>query len=364
MADSIKTLFIVDDDAFHAHALGQLLAAENYAIKTFESAEHLLGAREELQNCDLMISDINMPGMDGYELCRTLRADNSSGRIPMILITGSDPTAERAQGIEAGADDFIGKPCRMPDLLAKIRSLLKIRSKELETLKELNSTKGLNVRLQELQRFLSPNIVNRLTEQDIEPLLQPHRAEVTVLFVDLRGFTAFSERREPEEVLEVLGAYYTAVGNAAIKYKGTLGHLAGDGIMVFFNDPEPIPNHQEEAIRMALEARESLVEQRKVWQQRQYGIDFGMGLSTGFATIGAIGFERFSQYSVIGPVTNFAARLCGVAADGQVLISQRFLSRIANSGFHFEGLGDRAIKGLEKPVSIFNVSERRRNEAA
>jgi class 3 adenylate cyclase/CheY-like chemotaxis protein len=356
MAAIGKSIFVVDDDVFHAQALGQLLAAEGYAVKTFESAEQVLAARDELKTCDLIISDINMPGENGYELCRRLRNETSYGRIPFILITGSDPGAERAEGIDAGADDFIGKPCRMPELLAKIRSLLQIRSKELATLEELSSTKVLNSRLSELQRFLSPNIVNRLTEKDIEPLLKPHRAEVTVLFVDLRGFTSFSERREPEEVLDVLGAYYTAVGNAAIKYKGTLGHLAGDGIMVFFNDPEPIPNHQEEALRMAIEARESLVEQRRLWQQRQYGIDFGMGLSAGFATIGAIGFERFSQYSVIGPVTNFAARMCSVATGGQILVSQRFLARVADLGFNFESLGEREVKGLDRSVSVYNVT--------
>lgn len=355
MAAIGKTIFVVDDDIFHAQALGQLLSAEGYQVKTFDSAEQVLAAHDELKICDLIISDINMPGKTGYELCRLLRAETTWGRIPLILITGSDPGAERAEGIEAGADDFIGKPCRMPELLAKIRSLLQIRSKELATLEELSSTKDLNSRLLELQRFLSPNIVNRLTEKDIEPLLKPHRAEVTVLFVDLRSFTAFSEHREPEEVLEVLGAYYTAVGNAAIKFKGTLGHLAGDGIMVFFNDPEPIPNHQEEALRMAIEARESLVEQRQVWRQRHYGIDFGMGLSTGFATIGAIGFERFSQYSVIGPVTNFAARMCSVATGGQILVSQRFVARVSEGAFSFESLGEREIKGLDRKVSIFNV---------
>src|SRR5690606_7842058 len=116
----------------------------------------------------------------------------------------------------------------------------------------------------------------------------------TVLFVDLRRFTAFSEKVEPEEVIEVLHQYYTAVGTAAMKYKGTLSHLAGDGIMIFFNDPEPIKDHREMALSMALEAREALLKQKKVWDLRQYDIDFGMGLSEGYATIGGIGFDQFS----------------------------------------------------------------------
>src|SRR5690606_18220078 len=160
------------------------------------------------------------------------------------------------------------------DLHAKIRSLLEIRAKEIVT----------HGTLKQMRQFLPPNVADIMSSRP--QLLKPHREQVTVLFADLRRFTSFSERVEPEEVLQVLEQYFTIVGNAAIKYRGTLGHLAGDGIMVFFNDPEPQQNHMELAIRMALEAREGLIEQRKVWEQKNYNIDFGIGISEGHATIG------------------------------------------------------------------------------
>lgn len=349
------SIFVVDDDVPHGRALSKLLSSNGYSVKTFESASRLMDAKHELEACDLVISDINMPGMSGLDLCRALRSQGSLGRIPIILITGSDPNLEKADGIEAGADDFIGKPFRSAELLAKVRSLLEIRTKEIATHEELQSSKGLNGRLQNLQRFLSPNVANLLTKDSIQQLLKPHRAEVSVFFIDLRGFTAFSERCEPEEVLEVLSAYYTAVGSSAIKHNGTLGHLAGDGIMVFFNDPEPIPDHRETAVQMAIEVRESLIAQRQIWRERQYEIDFGMGISEGFATIGEIGFDRFSQYSVIGPVTNFAARLCNAAVDGQILVSQRFNSKLKHGIYSVESLGDLQFKGLERTISVYNI---------
>ncbi len=341
----IPHICVVDDEPIYSEGLRFLLDNQGFHIHVFSSADKFLAECETLPQIDLIISDINMPGRSGYELCKIVRQDTSNGRIPIILITGSDPNAEKATGLDAGADDFIGKPFSSKDLIAKVRSLLDIRAVELKTKKELDVTK----------KFISPNIASLLALEKYNELLKPHRAEVTVLFTDLRRFTSFSENAEPEEVLEVLGQYYTAVGNAAIKYLGTLGHLAGDGIMVFFNDPEPVANHMEVAVRMALEARGVLQEQRKRWHDRQYDIDFGIGISEGYATIGGIGFDRFSQYSVIGTVSNFASRLCHIANEGQILISRRFMSRLNPNNFQTEEVGEVALKGIDKPVSVFNV---------
>lgn len=345
-------LCIVDDDLNHSQAMAKVLSAQNFRIVTFASAVDFLEQKQNSESFDLLISDINMPGISGIELCRILRSAPLPVRLPIILITGSDPHDDHAQGVEAGADEFIGKPFSTRHLLAKIRSLLEIRAREVQRLHQLESSQGLNV---ELRRFLSPNIASRLGAEDGPAFLQPHRAEVTVLFADIRRFTAFSEKFEPEEVLTVLRQYYTAVGTAAMKYKGTLGHLAGDGIMVFFNDPEPVQNHREAALCMALEARDVLREQKHYWDERHYDIDFGMGLSEGFATIGGIGFDRFSQYSVIGPVSNFASRLCHLAVGGQILISHRFFSRLQVDHFEANPVGVMSLKGIEKQVSVYNV---------
>lgn len=375
MSEEKPLICVVDDDEGVNAVLSEFLEAQGYDVKSFLRPAVFLEAYVALPRCDLVISDINMPGLSGYDLCRALRKDAIGARVPIILVTGSEVQSEKAKGLEAGADDFIGKPWSSKELLAKVRSLLGIRRQELETFGELLKTKGLNQelntrledevlraeRLEQLRRFLSPNLASLLAIDSQQALLKPHRAEVTVFFADLRNFTSFSQDREAEEVMEVLSRYYTIVGDAAIRHKGTLGHLAGDGIMVFFNDPEADPDHKENALSMALEAREALILERETWRCRQYGIDFGMGLSTGFATLGAIGFDRFSQYSVIGPVTNLASRLCHAAVGGQILVSSRFLARL-DAECEAEPLGDLALKGIEKCVSAHNVLTMRRPE--
>lgn len=352
MEDYKPLLCIVDDDEAHLRAMAKYLTGQGYRVDTFTSAEEFLSLKDASNTYDLLISDINMPGLSGLSLCRAIRASREDVRLPIILITGSDPSNDHANGLDAGADEFISKPFSTRHLLAKVRSLLEIRARDLQKRKELLSSQGLN---NELSRFVSPNVATHLSHTENQAFLQPHRADVTVLFTDLRRFTAFSEKANPEEVLEVLREYYSAVGRAAMKYKGTLGHLAGDGIMVFFNDPVPVKDHMQVAILMALEAREELRLLKKNWDHRQYDIDFGIGISEGSATIGGIGFDRFSQYSVIGTVTNFASRLCHIAVDGQILVSHRYISRL-NPGFcDIEHIGDVNLKGIEKAVSVYNI---------
>jgi adenylate cyclase len=342
---------VVDDDPDVNQLLCALLQDQGYRIVSFKAATEFVTWCKGFSDqgldpgCDLVISDISMPGMTGYDLCKTLRKIGSRHRIPVILITGSGSTAEKTAGIEAGADDFIEKPFHTRVLLAKAKSLLEIHASDLKNLSHIN----------QLTRFVAPGIADLLTSEDNQALLKPHRADVTVMFVDLRRFTAFSEKFEPEEVLEVLGNYYTAVGDAALRHNGTLGHLAGDGIMVFFNDPLPVAKHQEVALRMSTEVRAALAKQRTTWQERRYDIDFGIGLAQGHASIGGIGFDRFWQYSVIGPVTNFASRLCHVADHGQILVSDRFLARMASNSCVSEPIGQVTLKGIEASVAVHNI---------
>jgi class 3 adenylate cyclase len=351
---SIGSICVVEDDAEVNRAVSELLVEQGYKVLSFASGTDFLSWWEQtLGNaCELVISDISMPGASGFDLCRKVRARVRSQLLPIILVTGDDSPEEKAEGLDAGADDFIGKPFHGGELVAKVRSLMRIRAQELQTLSELHSARE---NASSLTRFISPSVADLLTSDARRAMLKPHRVDVTVMFSDLRRFTAFSGHVEPEEVLEVLGCYYTAVGTAALKHRGTLGNLAGDGIMIFFNDPEPIANHQETALRMALEVRQNLNELKKVWDQREYDIDFGIGLAQGYATIGGIGFDRFWQYTVIGTVTNFAARLCHMADRGQVLVSRRFLSRMTHASFEAEPVGTVTLKGIPKPVAVHNV---------
>jgi class 3 adenylate cyclase len=184
--------------------------------------------------------------------------------------------------------------------------------------------------------------------------LKTHRREVTVVFLDLRGFTAFAEISEPEEVMGVLREYHTEMGKLILAYEGTLERFTGDGMMIFFNDPVPMSDPEERAIHMALTMRDRVAELIVTWRKRGYELDFGVGIAQGYATIGAIGFEGRWDYGAIGTVTNLAARLCGEAKPGQILISKRLLGKVEEL-IEVEPVGELTLKGFHRPVTTCNV---------
>jgi adenylate cyclase len=188
----------------------------------------------------------------------------------------------------------------------------------------------------------------------VDDPLKTHRREITVVFTDLRGFTAFSETAEPEEVMGVLREYHAAIGRIVLAHEGTVEHFAGDGVMILFNDPLPLKEPEIAAIRMALEMRTAVAALASGWKKRGHDLGFGVGIANGYATMGAIGFEGRRDYGAIGPVTNLSARLCGEASAGQVLISRRVFGKVEES-IEAEHVGDLSLKGLSKPVPAYNV---------
>ncbi len=209
-------------------------------------------------------------------------------------------------------------------------------------------------RLGRLKRFFSPQLSELILAGDADDPLKSHRREVTVVFLDLRGFTAFAETSEPEEVMGVLREYHAAMGELILAHEGTLERFTGDGMMIFFNDPVPVPNPHERAVRMALEMRERVVELLARWRKRGFELALGMGIAHGYATIGAIGFEGRWDYGAIGTVTNLAARLCGEAAPGQILIPRRLLGLVEDL-VDAEPIGELTLKGFARPVATFSV---------
>jgi adenylate cyclase len=209
-------------------------------------------------------------------------------------------------------------------------------------------------RLGRLKRFFSPQVSDLILAGNAEDPLKSHRREVTVVFLDLRGFTAFAETAEPEEVMGVLREYHAAMGEVILAHEGTLERFTGDGMMIFFNDPVPVPNPHERAVRMAIEMRERVIGLLERWRKRGFTLDFGVGIAHGYATIGAIGFEGRWDYGAIGTVTNLAARLCGEAAPGQILISRRLLGLVEDL-VDAEPVGDLTLKGFARPVPTFSV---------
>jgi adenylate cyclase len=187
-----------------------------------------------------------------------------------------------------------------------------------------------------------------------EVLLRSHRRQIAVVFCDLRGFTTFAETAEPEEVMGVLREYHEAMGPLIFRFEGTVGHFAGDGLMVFFNDPLPCPDPAERAVRTALAMRECMGELSKAWQRRGHELGFGVGISLGYATLGQIDFEGRYDYGAIGTVVNLASRLCDEAGAGQILVSRRVHDAVEDL-IVAEPLPDLQLKGFAKPIPALNV---------
>jgi class 3 adenylate cyclase len=271
----------------------------------------------------------------------------------------------------------VQKPFNQAELLARISSLLRIKAYhdtiegQTAELAEWNRTLAARVqaqveeleRLSRLQRFLAPQLAQAILSSGDERILESHRREITVVFCDLRGFTAFAEIAEPEEVMAVLGEYHTALGDLIHQYDGTIEHFSGDGVMIFFNDPIPQPDHAERAVRLAVAMRENVQEALRRWRKLGFELGFGMGIAMGYATLGRIGFEGRFDYAAIGTVTNLAARLCGEAASGQILISQRVYGMI-DDVIEAESVGDLTLKGFSRPVAAYNVVAVKPAEAA
>jgi class 3 adenylate cyclase len=360
-------ILVVDDTPRNVKLLADLLTVKGYSVVTAASGREAL-ASVDREGPDLVLLDVVMPEMSGYEVCRAIRAQPATAMLPVIMVTALDPGEERVKGIEAGADDFLTKPINQPELLARVRSLLRIKElydkvqAQAAELSEWNKTLEHRVqdqvtqleRLGRLKRFFSPQLAELIVAGGADDPLKTHRREVTVVFLDLRGFTAFAETAEPEEVMGVLREYHAEMGKLILEHEGTLERFTGDGMMIFFNDPVLVPNPAERAIRMALVMRERVQELTVKWRKLGHDLDFGVGIAQGYATIGAIGFEGRWDYGAIGTVTNLAARLCGEAKPGQILIAQRLLGAVDDI-VEAEAVGELTLKGFHRPVVAFNV---------
>jgi class 3 adenylate cyclase len=242
---------------------------------------------------------------------------------------------------------------------ARLLSELRQRTDEVA---ELN--RGLEARVAEqveelsrvgrLKRFLAPQLAELIVSHGDEKILESHRREIVVVFCDLRGYTAFTETAEPEEVLDFLREYHGALGPLVSQFEGTLDQFSGDGIMVFFNDPVPAIDPVAAAVKMAVAMREAAATLITGWRERGRELGFGVGIAQGYATLGQIGFAERAGYTAIGTVCNVAARLCGEATDGQILLSQRVNAALKGT-LATEQIGALALKGLRQPVLAYNV---------
>jgi class 3 adenylate cyclase/CheY-like chemotaxis protein len=360
-------ILVVDDSPQNRRLLEAVLSPRGHSVSGAASgraALDLIAAEPP----DLVLLDIVMPEMDGYEVCRILRADPATQMLPIIMLTSSGDQ-DKVGAIEAGADDFIARPFDQPELLARVRSLLRIKQyhdtieAQAAELAELNRTLEDRVRAQvdelehlgRLRRFLSPQLAELIVSGDDETLLDSHRREITVVFCDLRGFTAFSETAEPEEVMAVLGEFHTELGQLVFRFGGTLERFAGDALMIFFNDPFPCPDPPLQAVRMALAMQERVAQLGTGWRKRGHELALGIGIAVGYATLGRIGFEGRFDYGAVGSVVNLAARLCGEALGGEILLAPGAFAAVEGT-VAAEPRGPLTLKGFHRPIQAFVVA--------
>ncbi len=376
-------ILAVDDIPTNLDILRMRLESHGYEVVTAADGEEALIRLRE-QDPDLVLLDIMMPKLDGIAVLKQMKKLAGDDFLPVILVTAKADTRDMIAGLEAGGDDYLTKPFEQSALLARVRSLLRVKQlhdevqgqtallrEQSQQLADLNRTLEQRVaeqvaeieRIRRLERFLAPQLVKMIASSDSpDSALASHRREITVIFCDLRGFTAFTDTSEPEEVMAVLREYHHDLGELIFEHEGTLDRFIGDGIMIVFNDPIPCEDHSARAVRLSIAMRARVAELSTTWGSRGHDLGFGVGIASGYATLGQVGFEKRREYTAIGRVTNLAARLCSEATAGQIVIARGVFNTVEP---HVQAapLRELNVKGFSRPVQAYEVLSWREDSA-
>jgi len=356
-------VLVVDDDADMVSFLAHLLHSEGMVVETAAdgaSALSLVSATPP----DLVLLDVMMPGASGFDVCRQLKGDEATALIPIVLVTSLEDSESRVQGIEAGADDFLSKPVKREELIARVKTLRRLHDtrKELESRRLAAEVQRKEAIRKAFSRYISPRLADRIADAAGErgdPFQgRAQRTNLVALFADLRGFTRLTEKNEVGEVVGMLNEYFGILTNAAYQHDGTIFNMAGDSLLVGFNVPFPQPDAAERAWHTALEMVGRFAPVAAAWHSR-LGLELGVGVGicAGEAIIGNVGSEHYASYTIIGNPVNTAARLMQMAAAGEVLICGPVFERIRHllSGHRVDGRGDVALRGRSEPIPVFAV---------
>jgi adenylate cyclase len=367
VTEAPASVLVVDDDAINRDLLVRGLELEGHRGVVAENGRKALALLHE-HPFDVVLLDVLMPELDGYDTLAQIVADEELRHIPVIMISAIEEVESVARCFEMGAQDYLPKPFNPVLLQARINGCL-LRKRlddtvraQAEELAEWNRTLHTRVeeqieeieRMSRLRRFLSPQIADAILAAGADSALESHRSEITAVFCDLRGFTRFAEITEPEDVMRVLSQYHTAMGEIIFEYGATVVHFAGDGMMLIFNDPIPVPDPTSRAVRMTIAMRDRAVELADAWRRLEYDLGFGVGVARGYATLGRIGFEGRFEYGAIGSVVNMASRLGTAAAVGQILVSARAFAEVEDL-VEAEPVGELELKGFHGPQRAFNL---------
>lgn len=357
--NTAATVLVVDDDPLNRQLLSMSIGHLGHDVLEAGNgvdALEMLAANE----VDVVLTDIEMPEMDGYGLLEHRSGDDRLRAIPFIVISGVDEMASIIRCIGLGAEDYLPKPFDPVLLHARLGASID-RKRMTDELQQLNEHLAERVdekvaeveRLNSLRRFVSPQLAEALAASG-EEILASHRREITAFFCDLRGFTAFSETAEPEEVMDVLREFHHAVGPMIFDHDGTIAQFTGDGMLVFFNDPVKLDDPAWNAVQLAVAMRDRTAELSGEWKRRGHDLELGIGIAVGYATCGEIGFDGRTEYTAIGTVVNLSARVCAIAAGGQILVTNKVFAAVDDC-VESTSLGETEFKGLTRPVPIHEI---------
>jgi adenylate cyclase len=367
VTDVQASVLVVDDDAINRSILARGLELDGHRVSAAENGRQALDLLHA-QPFDVVLLDVLMPELDGYDTLARIVDDEALRHIPVIMVSALEEVESVARCLEMGAQDYLSKPFNPVLLRARINGCLMRKRLDdtirahAEELAEWNRTLNARVdeqveeieRMSRLRRFLSPQIADAILAAGADSVLESHRSEITAVFCDLRGFTRFAEVIEPEDVMRVLRQYHNAMGEIIFEYGATLEHFEGDGMMMFFNDPIPVADPTNRAVRMAVAMRDRAAELAAAWRRHGYDLGFGVGVARGYATLGRIGFEGRFDYGAVGSVVNMASRLGNAAAAGQILISLRVFAEVEDV-VDAEPAGELELKGFHGPQQVFNL---------
>ena len=360
-AQSVFRVLVVDDDPDMAAFLARLIAQAGMQAEVVCDGPAALAAVERMAP-DLVLLDVMLPGLSGFEVCERLKADAASALIPVILVTTLDDQRSRVRGIEAGADDFLHKPVRREELLARVKTLRRLHEtrRELETRRLAAEVERKEAIHRAFSRYVSPRLTGRIIDAsgDAPFKTQPERVDVVALFADLRGFTRITETISVDHVVDMLNEYFSVLTEAAYQHDGTIFSMAGDSLLVGFNVPFAQPDADARAFRAAQDMVSRFAAVAAEWRQR-HGVatGVGIGMSRGEAIIANIGSPHFMSYTIIGDTVNTAARLMQLARADEVLVSGGLYGSIRDlvpPGCAC-ARGDVALRGKAEATEVYSI---------
>jgi len=350
MAEPQATILVVDDEARNVKLMEAILVPRGYTVVTAYNGEEAL-QQVQWQRPDLILLDVMMPGMNGFEVCRSLKDNADTCLIPVVIMTALGQTEDRIKGIEAGADDFLTKPVNRDELLARIRTSLRLK-------RAIDHKVSLLQNVQEhLVKFVPQSVTRLIAANPEAPELEKKEQDVSVLFVDISGYTRLSELLPREDMNLIVERYFSSFLDCIYSNGGDINETAGDGLMVIFADADPT-YHARKAVQAALEMVQRAAPLDVQFQGTLGPISVHIGINSGLALVGPTKLEGTTgtrwTYTASGPVTNIAARLATLGEGGVVLVGPETARRV-EARFLMQEIGQRQLKNIAEEVMVYRI---------